>query len=167
MSESQQKLLDNINDIIDEFNTIMLVSTNSANELHSRPMAIARHDEETGVLYFSTSVDTGKVEEIEQHPHVNINMQSSSQFVSLSGEAIVSNDRDLIADMYNASWKAWYPDGPEQKDIRLIKFNPEQAEYWNLAGLKGLKFLWEAGKAIAQDEQVDFDDPATHSKVDM
>ncbi len=125
------------------------------------------HDEETGVLYFSTSVDTGKVEEIEQHPHVNINMQSSSQFVSLSGEAIVSNDRDLIADMYNASWKAWYPDGPEQKDIRLIKFNPEQAEYWNLAGLKGLKFLWEAGKAIAQDEQVDFDDPATHSKVDM
>ncbi len=168
MSESQQILVDNINDIIDEFRTAMLVSTDLGSGLHARPMAIARHDSDTGLMYFSTSFLTGKVEEIEHNPQVNISMQSSSQFVSLSGQASVINNRGLIEEMYNAFWKVWYPEGPQQQDIRLIKFDPDHGEYREMSGLKGLKFMWQAGKAIAQEEQVDTDkNSATHAKVDM
>ena len=145
----------------------MLVNTDLESGLRSRPMAITRQDSDTGLLYFSTSVITGKVEEIERNPHVNISMQSSSQFVSLSAKATIIPDRALITEMYNASWKVWYPEGPQQEDIRLIKFDPEQGEYCDMSGLKGLKFLWEAGKSIALEEKLDFDDPNTNSKVDM
>lgn len=168
MNQAQQEHLDNINEIIEEFDTVMMVSTDADNgTMYSRPMTIARYDVDAGILYFATSSTSGVVNDLESKPRINISMQSSNQYVSLSGATIVSNDREMIKALYSPAWKAWFPEGPEQEDIRLIKFDPIQGEYWDLSGFKGLEFLWEAGKAIAQDKPVNLDDANTHGKIDL
>lgn len=167
MNKSSPEVLSHLNDIIDDFQIAMLVTVGASNELHSRPMSIARHNEDNGMLYFATDTDTGKTDEIEQDPRVNVTMQSATQFVSLSGQATVINDRQMIEDMFRESWKAWFPDDQAQEDIRLIQFNPDQGEYWDLSGLKGLKFLWNAGKAIMRDKQVDYENTETHAQVNL
>lgn len=168
MENSNEELFDNINDIIEDFDVAMLVSVGLDNAMHARPMAVACHEEETGNIYFATSSVNGKIAEIENNPDTAVTLQSKFQFVSLSGQAIVSNDREMIRELFSPAWEAWFPEGPEQVDIRLIKFSPEQGEYWDMSGMNGLKFLWNAGKAIFQDEKmIAFDDPETHGKVDM
>lgn len=164
---SEKTGVENINEIIDDFNVAMLVTQSVEGELHARPMSIARHDEPDAVLYFATSAFTGKTAEIEREPHISVTMQSGNQYVSLSGEASVSDDRTLIKKLYNKTWDAWFPDGAEQSDIRLVRFEPTQGEYWDLSGMKGIKFLWEAGKAVARDEKVDYEDAKSHARVSL
>jgi len=168
MENSNAELFDNINDIIEDFRVAMLISVGSDNLIHARPMAVARHEEETGNVYFATSAVNGKTAEIENNPQTGLTLQSDNQFVSLSGQSVVLNDRAMIRELFSPAWEAWFPEGAEQVDIRLIKFSPEKGEYWDLSGMKGLNFLWNAGKAILQDEKmVTPDDPESHGKVDM
>ena len=166
MDNTNTDVFERMNDIIDDFKTAMLVTAGSGG-LHSRPMSIACHDEATGMLYFATSELAGKTQELIEHPEVNVSLQSMTQFVSLSGHATVINDRELIHKLYSEAWRVWFPDGPDQDDIRLIQFDPSQGEYWDLSGWQGLKFLWKAGKAFAQKEVLDYDNPKLHAKVAM
>lgn len=168
MENSNAELFDNINDIIEDFRVAMLTVIGVDNVIHACPMSVACHEEETGNIYFATSTVNEKTTEIENNPHTAVTFQSSTQFVSLSGQSIVINDRVMIRELFNPAWEAWFPEGPEQVDIRLIKFSPEKGEYWDLSGMNGLKFLWNAGKAIFKDEKiVASDNPDSHGKVDM
>ena len=164
---SENTGVENINDIIDDFNVVMLVTKGEDGSSHARPMSVAHHNDADASLYFATSAFTGKAAEIEQEPDAAVTMQSGNQYVSLSGKASISNDRELIKKLYSKAWDAWFPDGPEQSDIRLVKFDPEIGEYWDLSGFKGLKFLWKAGKAVANDEKVAFTDPDSHARVSL
>jgi len=148
-----------LQEMITEFDVGMLI-TNDGKNAAGRPMAIAEHDEITGELEFSTSLQTEKVEEIDEQPNVAVVLQSKTRYVSLTGIATISNDRQKIKELFNKSWELWYPDGPEQPDIRLIKFAPVKGEYWDMSGTEGLRFVWEAGKALAKGERL-----ATHEKM--
>src|SRR3978361_601130 len=96
-----------LHDLIKDFSTAMLVTRNPSGALHSRPLAIAEKRGED--LYFAPSIDSGKVKEILADPHVNVSMQDSNEFVSLSGTARVVTDRALIEQMWSETWKIWFP----------------------------------------------------------
>jgi len=162
------ELFENINDIVDDFRVAMLISIGSDNLIEARPMSVASHNERSGDIYFITSALTGKTDDIENNPLTGVTLQSSTQFVSLSGQATVFKDHPMISELFATAWKAWFPEGTQQSDIRLIKFNPDKGEYWDMSGMRGLKFLWKAGKAILQDEKLAMDDdPESHGKVKM
>lgn len=163
MSTEQTKL----QEVVDEFDTVMLVTQETSGALVARPMAIAEHNENDGTLVFSTSSETGKVTEIRADDDVAVVMQSSNRYVSLSGTAEISNDRDRIRSLFKKDWEIWFPEGPEQSDLRLIVFKPASGEYWDLSGTKGLKFLWQASKALFQEEGLEPDqhDKAQHGRA--
>ena len=168
MENSTAELVDNINDIIEDFSVAMLISTDTEGVMHARPMSVAYHETKTGNIFFATSAVNGKTAEIENNPQTALTLQSNNQFVSLSGQSVVINDRALIRELFSPAWKAWYPLGAEQVDIRLIKFSPERGEYWDLSGSKELRFLWKVGKAIFQEEEkATIDGPEDHGKVIM
>ena len=144
-----------ISDMIEGFRTAMLVTVSENEQLTARPMAIAEHDEHSNALVFSTSADTGKIDDLQRNPEVSITMQSGAEYVSLSGRATISNDRDRIAKLFNKTWEIWYPEGPTQADIRLIDFDPSFGEYWDMSGTDGLKFLWSAAKSLMSDDAMD------------
>lgn len=149
MSHDTEKTLFNL---VDEFRTGMLV-TQHTGALQGRPMSLADFDENTGQITFSTSMDTEKVAEIEQNASVGVMLQSSTTYVSLQGTAAISNDRERIKALYSPAWKIWYPEGPEQADIRLIKFKPKHGEYWDFSGTKGLTFGWQVISSLVSGEK--------------
>jgi general stress protein 26 len=63
-------------------------------------------------LWFVTSWFEGKVDEIALDPHVNVSYYKdrTRDWVSVSGTAIISRDRDLIQGLYKPDWKAWFPE---------------------------------------------------------
>ena len=40
-------------------------------------------------------------------------------------------DRGKIKELWKPVLKAWFPDGPDQADVALLKVNVTKAEYWD------------------------------------
>ena len=133
-------------DILEGFSTAMLVSQ-GADGLHARPMAIAAIEADKDKLWFATSLNTEKVDELLAHPQVNVAFQGKTQYASVCGEASVLHDRAKIDELWNESWRTWFPDGKDQADLVLIAIDASHGELWDSSGTKGLSYLFEAAKA--------------------
>jgi general stress protein 26 len=133
-------------ELLQSFDHAMLVTTAADGHLRSRPMAIA-DVEPDGDLWFATGVESGKIDEILEHPSVNVSLQANRRFLSLSGNATLVRDRARIDELWNDAWKTWFPGGKDDPHLVLLRVEAVEGEYWDSAGLSGLKYLFEAGKA--------------------
>lgn len=155
---------DKLQELIGKFDVGMLI-THDEGGMAARPMNVAEHDEQSGELLFVTSMETGKVDEILAGADTAVVFQDSTRYVSLSGEAVISNDREKIKALFNKGWELWFPEGPEQEDIRLIRFTPVIGEYWDMSGARGARFVWQAGKALISGEGIKTEDRMQHAET--
>lgn len=154
-------------ELMENFNTGMLVTKSKDGGLRSRPMAIAEVDEDSGDIIFATSLETEKVDELLRHPNVNVSLQSKTTYLSLTGQATIEQDEDRIEELWDETWKLWFPEGKEQDDLALIRVKTETGEYWDLSGTEVLSFLYEAGKAFIKDDEIDYDQEGTNATVSL
>ncbi len=99
----------------------------------SRPMAV-QEIEFDGDLWFFTKQGGRKVEQIGRERRINLSFSSSKSWVSVTGEAKVVRDVAKAKELWNAGIEAWFPDGPEDPDIVLVKVHADGAEYWDSPG---------------------------------
>lgn len=151
-SKSREKL----KGILQTFDNAMLTTIAGDGSLQSRPMRIAETTE-TCEVWFVTSESSGKTEQIAEKPQVNVSMQSGSRFMSLSGSARVVNDPAKVEDLWNDTWKVWFPNGKTDPSIRLIHVDAKSGEFWDMSGTNAIKYLLNAGKAYFSGEQVEVD----------
>lgn len=145
-----------ITKLLHSFEDAMLISTDLRGQPHARPMRIAACDYTyLDDLWFITSLDSGKVEEIRNEPRVAVTMADGSRFLAISGHAQVVDDEGKVADMWQPEWTPWFPDGPTSDDVALIQVRPMRAEYWDRSLPQGVRFAIEAAKAWIHDERVD------------
>jgi len=119
-------------------------------------LAVAKGESEAEsepLLYFSTAIDSAKIRELEGDPQVNVVMQSSRRFVSLTGRAHVSRDRSLIEKLWSESWKVWFPGGKDDPSLALVVVEPDEASYWDSSGTEGIRLLFEMAKAYMTHEK--------------
>lgn len=111
----------------------MLV-TQDGSKLRARPMS-AYVDREADAVYFLSDARHHKDDEIQQNPNVNLSFADAGdqKYVSVSGTASVSNDRAKIKELFTTTAKAWW-DNAEDPNIRVLKFSPDEAEYWDSPG---------------------------------
>jgi general stress protein 26 len=147
--------LESLSEVMEPFDTAMLVTQRGEN-IRSRPMAIAEASED-GHLWFLTSSDSGKIDELSANPSVNVVMQSERRYLSLSGTARAVPDRDRIEALWSPVSKAWF-DGPDDPQVTALEIVPDFAEFWDLTGMKGVKAVVRIGAAILSDDAPDTDD---------
>jgi len=87
------------------------------------------------------------------NPSVTLTFQSARQFASVSGRVSVVRDTALIERLWKDAWKVWFPKGIDDPAITLLKFDAQRGEYWDNSGLQGLKYVFDAAKALAAGEQ--------------
>ena len=110
---------------------ICMFSTWDGEHQQARPMS-ARVDRDEHAIYFLTSAGSKKLPQIDAYPTVGLNFADtgSMKFVSITGQAAVSNDRAKIKELWTAFDKAWWDDETDP-DIRLLTVTPETAELWD------------------------------------
>jgi general stress protein 26 len=152
-------------DLVKHFGTALVITRRSDGEVHARPMAVAQL--QAGLdAYFTTSIDSPKVAEIEADPRVAIAFQRTSEDAVVYGKATIVRDRALIHKLWSESWRLWFPGGKDDPSICLIRVDAEKGEYWDRSGAEGIKFLFEAGKSILQGRKPNVDnDPKQHARV--
>jgi general stress protein 26 len=106
-----EKKLDDLYELIDGIETAMLTTRRADGSLVSRAMQTQRRTAGTD-LWFMTNVESDKFEELALDPHVNVSYfrDRTREWVSVSGHAILSRDRDLVDALYKPDWKAWLGD---------------------------------------------------------
>jgi len=105
-----------------------------------------------GAVYFLTDVASHKDEEIARFPKVCLAFADSKgqKYVSVSGTAEVLNDRELIREIWAFPAKAWW-EGPDDPSIRILKVNPEFAEYWDSPGTV-ISYIKMAAAAVSSSK---------------
>lgn len=116
--------------------------------ISSRPMAL---QDQTfyGTFWFLTSIRSEKIDEIAQDRHVTLTFAdpSNSKYVSLKGRATYSQDKSKIHELWNAGYKAWFPQGEDDPDITVLRVDIQEADYWEANASKlvlGAKYLMAA-----------------------
>jgi general stress protein 26 len=133
-----EKKLDDLYKLIDGIDIAMLTTRRADGHLTSRPMSTQRRTTGTD-LWFMTNVESEKFEELARDPHVNLAYYKdrTREWVSVSGQAILTRDRDLIDALYQPDWKAWLGDagdgkrdgGPHDPRIALILVEADSVVY--------------------------------------
>ncbi len=120
--------------LIDTFHSAMLVTRAADGRFAARPMGILRRDPDDS-LWFATLLDSTKTNDLAADPQSAVILhdgQDAPSWVSMSGSAAVSQDRSKIRELWRASLKLWFPEGPEQADLALIHFHPRHVEYMKM-----------------------------------
>ena len=101
--------------------------------------------------------------EIHANPHVNLAFQDGRRFVSLTGTAHVVTDRALIHRLWSESWRVWFPRGEEDPSLCLLAVEPSEATYWDAAGAKGLRYLFQMIQGYVTHKRPDADADERHT----
>ena len=134
---SLEKKLEDLYDLIDGMEVAMMTTRRPDGQLVSRAMQTQERRAQAD-LWFVTDVESHKLEELATDPHVNLAYyrDRTREWVSVSGTAILSQDRDLIHAFYKPDWKAWFPDeggardgGPDDPRLALILVQPDSVVY--------------------------------------
>ncbi len=120
-------------ELAEKINICMFVTWDGERQ-RARPLA-ANVIREEHAIYFLVDVNGMKDDQIEKFPIVTMAFADTSayKFVSITGEAVVTNDRAKIAELWTPDNKAFW-DSKDDPDIRLITVKPDDAEVWDSPG---------------------------------
>ncbi len=149
-------------EMVDEIKVTMFATNLTKKPIDVAPMYTKRVDE-SGNLWFLSSKNSDHNHNILQDADCQLFYSGgSSNFLSVYGTAEVIDDRDTVASLYKKMDNAYF-DGPEDPQIRAIKFSPQEAAYWSADGNK-LVSLFKMGVAAVTGKSQDL---GTAGKMDL
>ena len=133
MADDNARDVDRAWELMKKIGFAMLV-TRDGDKLRARPMS-AYLERENNAIFFLTDVRRHKDEEIAKNPGINLSFADASdqKYVSVTGTAVVSNDRSRIRQLFSTPAKAWW-NSAEDPNIRVLKITPDDAEFWDSPG---------------------------------
>jgi general stress protein 26 len=155
VSQTTEKRLDELYTLIESIETAMLTTRRPDGRLVSRPMA-TQEREPIADLWFVTDAESSMLDEVEHDPHVNLAYfdTGSYEWVSVSGTARPSRDRDLIRRLYKPDWRAWFgkidevrDGGPDDPRLTLILVDADSVVYMKQEKSKPM-VLFEVAKGM-------------------
>jgi general stress protein 26 len=120
-------------DLMKKIGIAMLV-THDGDKVRARPMS-AYLEHASNAIFFLTDARRHNDDEIAGNPNVNVSFADAAEqkYVSVTGTAVVSNDRAKIKQLFSTPAKAWW-DSAEDPNIRVIRITPDDAEFWDTPG---------------------------------
>lgn len=146
---TNQEAVETVKKLIDKIETAML-TTISTEGLVSRPMQ-TQDIEFDGDLWFLTSKETDKYQELLKNPSVNVAYVDKS-YVSIRGTAELVEDIKRKKELWSPRYEAYLGTTYEDPKVVLIKVNTEAAEYWETGNTtKSVKQVLK--KVVGKDDE--------------
>lgn len=129
--------LDKVRSLLKNFRTVMMITTGEDGHPHARPMGF-QTDEATfdGTLWFFSARNSAKMHEIGPAKPASLTLQSDSAhaWMFIEGSAVEVNDRPKMEALYTPLIRTWFPQGLDDPNLTLIRFEAEHIAYWDSPG---------------------------------
>ena len=122
--------------LIEDIKIGMFTTEDDDGTLRSRPLQTVGVDD-NGSLWFFTSATSPKVAESKADGgRVNVSYANPSKqdYVSVSGKATLTRDREKMKQLWTKWVEAFFPKGLDDPDLALLRVDIEKAEYWDAPG---------------------------------
>ena len=145
--------------LIDNAKTCFFCTSLGNGEVDARPMTVLQVDER-GNLWFLSSSDSHKNQELQHDASVRLFFQGSphAEFLQLEGRATVSRDKEKINELWSFILKTWFTEGQDDPRITVIKVVPSHGYYWdNKHGnaIAGVKMMLGAAVGVTMDDSIE------------
>jgi len=81
-------------------------------------------------IYFLTHQHSRKVAQIAAQPQVGLTIATSDCYIVVSGRARVLTDSAIIAKLWHPTYRAWFPDGKDDREAAALRIVVERVDYW-------------------------------------
>jgi general stress protein 26 len=165
----QKEGLDTLKNKIKDIRVVMLSTHDpSRGSIHGRPMATLSRSEDDAIneLWFFTYGNSEKAYEIGKDSHVGLLYvdHGSNLYISVSGEAEIVDNYELVKKKWNPLFKAWFPETFENPNVVLLKVRINEVEYWDSSSNLMVK-LFSLVKAVVTGTRADMN--GEHEKINM
>ena len=128
---TQQNFFSRVWDVIEKVRVGML-TTQFSGGLRARPLE-ARADRGAGVIWFVTDVRGAKDDEIGADHDIGLVFidEVDGVYLSITGRAFVTRDTVQTKGLWKKTDDAWFPGGPDDPNVRLLRIEPITAELWD------------------------------------
>ncbi|HVG26825.1 MAG TPA: pyridoxamine 5'-phosphate oxidase family protein [Acidobacteriaceae bacterium] len=133
--EGQKKIAE----LVKGIHIAMMVTVAPDGSMDARPMAVQDTPFE-GSLWFLTRASSEKVTELEGDRHITLTFSDpgNSKYITLKGRGTVTRDRARVHELWNAMYKAWFPQGEDDPDIAVLRVDVLEGDFWEASGSKVL-----------------------------
>ncbi|MDO9708177.1 pyridoxamine 5'-phosphate oxidase family protein [Paracraurococcus lichenis] len=127
-AEAKRKVWEMIKDV----DIAMMVTMDDEGRFRGRPMR-ASQKEFDGVLWFFTPAGSPKTGEVAEDERCLLAYSDprSQNYVSIYGTAELVRDVAQQKKLWSEPLRVWFPGGPEDSSVALLKVTCEGAEYWD------------------------------------
>lgn len=141
-------------DLIKDTRFAMLTHRHPDGSLHAHPLTTQGKSLEDWVLHFFVSKHTEVGQRLQSDGNVNVSYSNpdKDRYVSITGQATISNDKATKERLFNALAKAWFPGGVSDPDLELVEIRIQHAEYWDVKENKTTQ-LYKIAKAAVTGER--------------
>lgn len=132
-----------------------MLTTRFSGGLRARPVD-ARPDRANSKIWFLTDARSAKDHEIAQAHDVCLVFIDARDkaYLSITARAEILCDRARAAAIWKATDKVWWPGGPDDANLRVLRVDPQTAELWDGPASAALA-AFEFAKARLTGEEPD------------
>ncbi len=111
------------------YRTALLTTRGGDGHLHCRPMAM-RQQIRGEEIWFATALRSNKCRDLAGDPRCALAFFDAEDgtTLSISGQGEVIRDRKLALALWDPSWSRWFPAGPAERGVALVRVIPEHVE---------------------------------------
>src|ERR1700730_15966902 len=124
-----------LGELIRNIRVALLTTIDHDGRFHTRPVQTLQVDADR-TLWFFTDWSSPKVDELHHDVRVSLGYAdpTNNVYVAVSGSGSLFRDIQKAKQLWSIEQRAYYPDGPEDKRLALLRVLIERAEYWTAPG---------------------------------
>ena len=135
-------------ELIRHIRVALLTTFDHDGAFHTRPVQTLLVEDD-GTLWFFTDQRSGKAGELRADLRIGLGYAdvAANRYVAVSGVGTVQRDPRKAQELWQVEQRAYYPDGPRDERLGLLRVEIDHAEYWIAPGRAS--YLYAALKAAA------------------
>ena len=139
--------------LIERAGVAMLMNVDERGTHIGRPMLplFVRNDPH---IYFLTHQSSRKVMQLAARPQVGLTIIGANCYVVMSGSADLSRDPGLIRRLWSPTYRAWFPEGKDDREATAIRVVVERIDYWEPPTSQIVRLV-QAVRALVTHQAVD------------
>jgi general stress protein 26 len=135
MSHSDPGDLAKLRELILDIRIALLTTIDRDGRFHTRPVQTLEVQADR-TLWFFTDWSSPKVDELHHDVRVSLGYADPAKnvYVAVTGSCRLMRDRQKAKELWSVEQRAYYPEGPDDERLALLRVDIERAEYWIAPG---------------------------------